>query len=73
LLIDLIFIGFLKITFKIFSPFQVSPSEALYPIPPLPDYMRVLPHLPTHFCLPAHASPYTGTLNTLRPKGLSSH
>jgi hypothetical protein len=33
--------------------------------------MRVFPHPPTHSGPPALAFPYTGTSNTLRPKGLS--
>jgi hypothetical protein len=47
-----------------FSPCQVSPLE--YPIPfPLP---LPVTHPPTHSSLPALAFPYTGALNTLRPK-----
>ena len=56
-----------------FSPYQVSPSEAPFPILPAPAPMRVLSHPPTHSDLHTLASPYTGALNTLRPKGLSSH
>ena len=56
-----------------FSPFQVSPSETPYPIPSPLASMRVLPHPPTHFHLLSLAFPYTVALNTLRPKGLSSH
>ena len=60
-----------------FSPFQVSPLEPSYPIPPSPASMRVFTHSPTHSltpsCLPTLAFPYTGASNTLRSKGLSSH
>ena len=56
-----------------FSHFQVSLLETPYSILPLPASMRVLPHPPTHSCLPALAFSYTGASNTLRSKGLSSH
>jgi hypothetical protein len=49
------------------SPFQVSPLETPHPIT---ASVRVFPHLPTHPCLPALPSPYTGTSNPLRPKDL---
>jgi hypothetical protein len=68
---------FLKIfslfTFQMFSLFQVSSSE-----PPilsslsLPLWWCSPTHSPTHFCLFSLES-YTGALNNLRPKGLSSH
>jgi hypothetical protein len=40
-LLDLLF------TFQMFSPFQVSPEETPYPIPPPPASMKVLPYPPT--------------------------
>ena len=40
-----------------FSPFQVSPSETIYVIPPLPGSMRVLPKPPIPSCSPNHPSP----------------
>jgi hypothetical protein len=42
------------ITFQMFSPFQVSPSETPYSILPPPAFRRVLTPLPphTHSCLP---------------------
>jgi hypothetical protein len=57
------------------SPFQVSPSETPIPSPSSSVYEGApLPiHLLTHSRLPTLAFPYTGALNTLRPKGLSSH
>jgi hypothetical protein len=58
--------------FQMLSPFPVSPPQTPYPILPLPASMRVLPHPPNHSCLPALAFPYTGTSNTLRPKGIYS-
>ena len=54
-----------------FSSFQVSPSETPYPVL-LPFLYEGAPPS-THSCSPALAFPYTGALNTLRPKGLSSH
>jgi hypothetical protein len=51
-----------------FSPSQVSPSEIPYPISPPPASMRVLPHPPTHSCLPTLAFPHTGSSTTLRPR-----
>ena len=51
----------------------------VFPFPGLPYTtlslysMRVLPHSPTHYHLSALALPYTGVLNTLRPKGRSYH
>jgi hypothetical protein len=59
------------LTLQMFSPFQVSPSET--PYPPPPASMGMLPLPPTHFCLLTLAFPYTGALDTLRSKGLSSH
>ena len=58
---------------QMFSPFQVSPSEAPYPIPPPPAAMQVLCHPPSHSPLCILAFLYTVALNTLRPKDLSSH
>lgn len=45
---------FSLLTFKMFSPFQVSPSETPYPIPPSPASVTVLLHPPTHSC-PCHS------------------
>ena len=56
-----------------FSLFQVSPLEIPYPIHPPPASMRVLPEPLAHSFLPSLEFTYTGTLNTLRPKELSSH
>ena len=55
-----------------FSPFQVSYSENPYPSPPPSAIMRVLNH---HSCLStlAFPIPLECGINTLRPKGLSSH
>ena len=55
------------------TPLPVSPLETGYPILPLPDSMRVFLYQPTQSCLFAQAFPYTGALNTLRPKGLTSN
>jgi hypothetical protein len=55
------------------TPFPVSPLETGYPILPLPDSMRVFLYQPTQSCLFAQAFPYTGALNTFRPKGLTSN
>jgi hypothetical protein len=60
-------------TFQMFSPFQVSPLEASYPISLSPASMRVLPHSPTYSHLPTLSFPYIVASNTLRPKGHSSH
>jgi hypothetical protein len=38
-----------------FSPFQVSPSEFPYPIPPPPASMRVLPNPLTPILPPWHS------------------
>jgi hypothetical protein len=65
---------FLYLHFKYFplsrSPVQNSPMASSLS---LPLWRCSLTHPPTHSCLPALAFPYTGALNTLRPKGLSSH
>ena len=53
------------------SPFPILPPSPL-PQPLPPASMRVYPHLPIHFCLPALAFPYTGTLSLHRTKGLFS-
>ena len=42
-------------------PFQVSPLETSYPIPPLPASLRVPPHRPTHSCLLTLAFPNIGS------------
>jgi hypothetical protein len=42
-------------TFQMFSPFQVSPLETSYTIPPPPAYMRVLPHSPTPVLMSWHS------------------
>ena len=55
------------------SPFQVSPAEIPYPIPPPSASMRVLPHPATHSHLPVLVFPDTGALNALRPKDLFPH
>jgi hypothetical protein len=44
-------------------PFPGVRSGTAYPIPPPLASMWVLPHLPTYFCLPAMAIPYTGASN----------
>ena len=56
-----------------FKCYPLLPLETPYPISPPPASMRVLPHLPTHSCLPALALPYTGALSVHRTKGPSSH
>jgi hypothetical protein len=67
------FIGyFLYLHFK-YPPFPISPLEALYPIPPPPASMRVLPYPPTHSFLPTLAFPYIGASSLHRTNGLSSH
>ena len=38
-----------------------------------PASVRMLLHSSTHSCFPALSFPYSGALNTLRAKGLSSH
>ena len=55
------------------SAFPVSPLKTLYPIPPPPASMRVLPHPPIHYCLHTLAFPYTGASNFHKTKGLFSH
>jgi hypothetical protein len=40
-------------TFQMLSPFQASPPETPYPIPPPPASMRVLLYPPTHPLLPS--------------------
>ena len=77
LLYFLLFIHFLNFyfywifslfTFKMFSPFQVSPSEISYPIPLfLPLWGCSPTHLPTPV-FPFPAFTYTGVSNTLRPR-----
>lgn len=62
---------FLYLHFKCFPL-----SRSLLQKPPTPSsfpflYEGAPPS--THSCSPALAFPYTGALNTLRPKGLSSH
>ena len=50
-------------------PFSISPSKTPYPNPsPPPATMRVLPHPPSHFHLPARAFPYTGHWSPSSPK-----
>ena len=51
------------------SHFQ-PPPETLYSIPPSPASIRVFPDLPTHFCLPILAFPYTGASSLPRIKDL---
>ena len=52
------------------SPFANSLSHS----PPLPPAsMGVLPHPPTHSCLPTLAFPCTGAPSLHRTKGFSSH
>jgi hypothetical protein len=58
-------------TFQMFSPSQVSPSKALYPILSPPASMGYSPTHPLPHVLPCLAFPYTGASNTLRPKSLS--
>ena len=53
--------------------FPVSPPETPYTIHPPPTSMRLLPHPPTHTCLPALTFLYTGTSSLHKTKGLSSH
>ena len=60
-------------TCQMLSPFQVFPPEILYPIPPLPASMRVLPQPPTYSPPSALAFPYTGASNPHRSKGYSFH
>jgi hypothetical protein len=54
------------------SPFPVSPPQTPYPIPPPHCFYEGAPP-PTHSCLTALVSPYTGALNLHRAKGLLSH
>jgi hypothetical protein len=54
------------------SPFQVSPQETPYPIPPIPTFMSVIPYPPTNAHLPTLAFPYTGVSGLHRTKVLSS-
>jgi hypothetical protein len=49
----------------------VTPTSILFPLPLAS--MRVLPHPLTHFCPTAQASPYNGTSNFHRTKGLQSY
>ena len=60
-------------TFHMLTPFLVSPPETLYPMPPPPAFMSVLPNPPTHSHLPALTFPYTGALNLHTTKGLLYH
>ena len=55
------------------SPFPGSLLETPYSIPPPSASMRVLPHPPTHSCLPTLAFPYTGASSLHRTKDLPSH
>jgi hypothetical protein len=57
-------------THRAISPARKPPI--LYPLP-LPLWVCSPTHPPTHSCLPALASPYTGSSNTLRTKGRSFH
>lgn len=41
-------------------------------MPPFP-YMSVIPHLPTHFCLPTLAFLYAGASSLPKTKDLPSH
>lgn len=49
-----------------FSPFLFSPLQ-------IPHPLEVLPHLPTHSCLTALASHYTGASSLHITKGLLSN
>jgi hypothetical protein len=70
--LNLFIIGyFIYLHFK--CPFLVFPAETPYPIPHSPASMQVLPHPPTHSCLPTLAFSYTGTSSFPRTKALSSH
>jgi hypothetical protein len=52
---------------------NVIPFPGLPPGNPLSHAsMRMLPHSPTHSCLPSLELPYTGALNPYRTKGQSS-
>ena len=59
---------FFYLHFKCY-PFSRSPLQKLPICSPPPTSMRVLPHLPTHSCLPVLSFPYTGAPNPLKPKG----
>jgi hypothetical protein len=64
---------FYLFTFQMLSSFHF-PFWNLYPIPPPPASMRVLPtHSPTAASLPWEAFPYPGASSLHRTKGLSSH
>jgi hypothetical protein len=55
-------------TFQMLSPFLVSPLENHYPISPPFASMRLLLHLPTHFCLHTLAFPTLGHLGFTGPR-----
>ena len=54
-------------------PFLLSPLETPYPILPNTASVRVLPHPPTHSCLPILAFPYIRASSLHRAQDLSSH
>jgi len=64
---------FYLFTFQMLLPFQVSPLQTPYPIPPNPASMKLLPYPPTHSCLTALAFLYTGASSFHRTKDFSSH
>jgi hypothetical protein len=59
-------------TFQMLSPFLVSPLKTSYPNLLPPASMRVLPHPPTHSCLPALEFLDTEASSLQRTKVLSS-
>jgi len=65
--------AFIKCTFQMLYPFTVSPLETPYLHRPPTASMTVLPHLPTHSCLPTPAFHYTGASSLHKTKGLSFH
>jgi hypothetical protein len=71
LFFSFLFFSMSSFTFQMFSPFQVPFRDPLS-TPHSPClYEGAYP--PTHSHPPSMTFPYTGALNTLRPKGLSSH
>ena len=60
--------------FSLLDIFFIYISNAIPKAPiTLPHWLYEGAPLPIHTCPPTLAFPYTGALNTLRPKGLSSH
>jgi hypothetical protein len=73
IIFNILFMDIFFIYISNFIPFTASLPGTLYPISPPSASVRVFPHLPTHYYLPALAFPYTGALSLHRTKGISSH